>query len=1393
MRYLILLLVVLGNTIAASFPSGMLRFQRGFIEAVSNSHGYLYAAKIGAFRVYCRPAGVSIVTPSYRGDTLLMHRFDLDFPSSPRAIIPNRQRPEHYRFTDGSHTFTQRSFDELRYVDVAPGVDVVLDATGEQLKYDVIVHPGSSPERVRFHLRHGWIASQDNSGALVFTNGAEELLDQAPIAYQQCTNGTTRPVSVKFKVDNPYTFGYSVQGDYDASLPLIIDPAIVWSTYVGGSQEDAANDLTTDASGNIYVAGNSLSLDFPLRGTTANRGRQNIVVAKFSASGQHLWSTYFGGERDEVAKAIVCDGATVLVGGWSSSPSVILDQPFPNRSGGAFDAIVLAFTTDGAFVRGTFLGGSREELINALALRRDGTLIAVGRTNSNNFPIAQALQPTLAGENDVFITALALPTLSVVWSTYYGGSAFDEAYGVTVSPTGSVYVTGVTVSTDFPVANAFQPRPPGLDNAFVIAINSAGRRLWASYLGGNDYDLGNRISYWNGKLYIAGTTSSEDFPVIGDSVAQRTKSGYNDAFLICLSDIGEPIWSTFWGGRSAESGFSVNVLPDGRVILAGSTSSADFPRRRSILWSLRGGDDVFVALFRDGINLWSATFGGTGDDILYATALLPSGDIIGTGETRSPDFIPLVNPQYSPSSAPSNRSDCFLFRLCPFTPLVKSSSTSNVLCSGQTIELWASDSSDISSILWSTGSSAHRIVVSSPGSYWFTATTRSGCTAVSDTVQIRAAATQLVLLDTIAPRPTLRLCPGERVGFVMRGRYRSRMWYDGSGRFLSSADTLWITTAQTIRAIAEDTNGCIVESSLHVVTLQQRPSIEYRYLQPDRTWLRITADTLRACVGQTITVEIDRPPGALCQWSDGSSQCQRTISTNLLLTALVIDSIGCSWQLRPLAFEFVARTKPRISTRDTVCIGDTIVISASAGIAPIRWQFPPSLSLAQLTSDSTQWIATAFDSGTYRIRAWYNSPCTDTTEQEITVVAPPRIRISASRQALCPNQSAVLSVPSVFSSYLWNGRAGDSVLVVSDTGWYHFVGINRFGCTAIDSIFIAARKPLVATATTLDFGVVEVGESAQQRITLINRSDTLALAQQRPLRMPFTTLQPPQQEITIGANDTLTLVIEFTPAASGTFSDTLFVIQQQPCTDTLVIIVAGTGRKTYRPMQLHFTVGSITVSPLDQYVEIPLSVWGNDAEHVVDSLSLEIAFNPTMLLPDRVEPGRIVGISFRNDRAYLNAHVRIDSIPKEPQPFPFGRLYAAVLLGDREEDRIEIRSAATIPSALLTFTAEAGTMRYRDLCRAGGSRLIGQRWGAPLVVVPAPVEGEALIYATPMESGSTTLVLYALDGRRVWSMTLGGNAGTMHVIPFPPIVSGTYILRMVSSSAQIATQVVVLR
>lgn len=335
--------------------------------------------------------------------------------------------------------------------------------------------------------------------------------------------------------------------------------ALVYSTYLGGSDNDHGNDIAVDSAGNAYVTGFTESDDFPtanaLQSTFGGRECEggDAFVTKINAAGSALvYSTYLGGTRDEDGRSIAVDSAgNAYVTGSTDSTNFPTVNAFQSTYGGGEgcdlggDAFVTKFNPAGsALVYSTYLGGSDGDLGAGIAVDSTGSAYVTGGTGSPNFPTANALQSTLDGFGDIFITKFNPTGSALVYSTYLGGDKSDFGLGIAVNSTGDAYVTGLTQSTNFPTVNAFKSTLDPDDfhsDAFVTKVNAAGSALvYSTYLGGNAEDTGYGVAVDSaGNAYVAGSTASRCFPTTTGAF-DTTWSGNEDAFISKISETAQP-------------------------------------------------------------------------------------------------------------------------------------------------------------------------------------------------------------------------------------------------------------------------------------------------------------------------------------------------------------------------------------------------------------------------------------------------------------------------------------------------------------------------------------------------------------------------------------------------------------------------------------------------------------------------------------------------------------------------------------------------------------------------------------------------------------------------------------------------------------------------------------
>ena len=470
---------------------------------------------------------------------------------------------------------------------------------------------------------------------------------------------------------------------YDHTQPLVIDPVLFYSTNLGGSLVDVGRGIAVDSSGSAYVTGETSSTDFPTSNALqANlHGMFNCFAAKLNAEGSALvYSTYLGGSNTDSCLGIAVDSSSnAYVTGETGSKDFPTVNPFQatNKAATAISGESTAFvaklnSTGSALVYSTFLGGSTQDYGYGIAVDSSGSAYVTGWTLSTDFPTAHPFQATCNGciqENgDAFVTKLNPAGTALVYSTFLGGSSGGLGSGIAVDSSGDAYVTGSTSSTDFPTVNPLQATKHAVDGtAFVAKLNAAGSALlYSTYLGGSLTDNGASIAVDSfGNALVTGSTQSTDFPTMNP--LQASLSGIGDAFVTKLNATGSAlVYSTYLGGsQAAAPGISISsaatsiaVDPSGNAYVTGETDATDFPTVNPIQSTCRacsaGSGNAFVAeLSSAGSALVYSTYlGGSFFDYGYGIAVDSSGNAYVTGENDATDF-PAASPiQASPGGIP---------------------------------------------------------------------------------------------------------------------------------------------------------------------------------------------------------------------------------------------------------------------------------------------------------------------------------------------------------------------------------------------------------------------------------------------------------------------------------------------------------------------------------------------------------------------------------------------------------------------------------------------------------------------------------------------------------------------------------------------------------------------
>ncbi|MBI1895448.1 MAG: discoidin domain-containing protein [Acidobacteria bacterium] len=505
------------------------------------------------------------------------------------------------------------------------GIDLVYGAS-RMLKSEFLVAPGARPEHIRLRYRGAEQVRVDDGGALVVATGEGEIREAPPTAYQEI--GKRRvPVRASFVLDESGIVSFAL-GPYDASRALVIDPALTYSSYLGGGRIDAVTAMAVDSSGSLYLTGYTDSFDFPIFGAlqAVRAGGADVFLVKLAPDGQTFrYATYFGGAHDDRAFGLAVDAAgNAIVAGWTYSFDFPVSAARQPKVAGGRDAFVARLNTSGTgFVYSTLHGGAGSDTANAVAVDAWGNAYIAGDTGSTNLPIRNAYRSGLRGLQDAFAAKFS-PAGVLVYGTYLGGSGDERALGIAVDSSGAAYITGSTTSTDYPIVNAFRGMRSGWQDAFATKLAPGGSAAaYSTYLGGSGLERGTSIAVdLGGVAYIAGMTSSVDFPLA--SPIQSAFGGVQDGFALALTNQGSGlVFSTYVGGTGVDEALAIGLI-SGSVLIAGSTMSSDFPVVNATQPSLVGRSDAFVV-----------QLGGTGTTRLFSTYLGGSGAEAGSSLAAS--------------------------------------------------------------------------------------------------------------------------------------------------------------------------------------------------------------------------------------------------------------------------------------------------------------------------------------------------------------------------------------------------------------------------------------------------------------------------------------------------------------------------------------------------------------------------------------------------------------------------------------------------------------------------------------------------------------------------------------------------------------------------------------
>lgn len=568
------------------------------------------------------------------------------------------------------------TYETIAYRQLYPGIDLVYSGETGALKSEFIVSPQANPARIRLAYTGARELNLRDDGALVLITAHGELVEAAPVVYQEI-EGRRVDVAAAYQLLPNQQVNFRLDA-YNPNYPLIIDPIIVYGSYLGGGATERGNAIAIDDAKNIYVVGTTVSDDFPVANAfddTYDGGTNgDVFVAKLDATGTTLiYATYLGGSADDLGYGVAADAAgNAYVVGQTDSEDFPLNNPLDDECGsivngtpvGCNDGFVVKLNPTGSTLSyATYLGGDGIDAAVDVVLDGDSNAYLSGYTSSTDFPTTPgSLQPnanfaTRGSSSDSFVAKIASDGSSLLYATYLGGSGSENIganpvpSAIAVDAQGQVIVTGQTVSDDFPVLNAAQPTYAGGStpsvggDAFVAKLTADGSGLiFATYLGGGDDE--NRAGNagiavdGDGNILVTGYTASEDFPV-QNALQSTFGGGSSDAFVAKYASGGTLQYATFLGGDNLEYSHSIAVDSPGNSYVVGMTFSDDFPTVDPIPGQCTPSVCAFVTqISGDGAGLiYSSFLGGVGgNNTAYDIVVDDAQAAYVVGETNSTNF-----------------------------------------------------------------------------------------------------------------------------------------------------------------------------------------------------------------------------------------------------------------------------------------------------------------------------------------------------------------------------------------------------------------------------------------------------------------------------------------------------------------------------------------------------------------------------------------------------------------------------------------------------------------------------------------------------------------------------------------------------------------------------------
>jgi hypothetical protein len=619
-----------------------------FLARSAGGVTYFFANNGVTIRLVQSPASNGHREAATEPSELKAHALRVSFAgANPCPVISAEERtPTVSNYLMGSDQSRWRNqvanYQKIRYHNIYDGIDLLYYGNGRQLEYDFIVHSGADPNviRIKYEGAEGALCMAED-GSIAIATSIGVMNEMKPYVYQQTCEGSSheQEIPAQWQIVGANGLQFAL-GDYDRTQTLYIDP-LLYSTFIGGTGDEAAQVMDIDANGNAYITGIVSSSSFPTTlgafDQTYNGSGWDVFVTKLNASGSSIvYSTFVGGGGNDWVNDFALDaiGNVYLTGFTQSIDFPTTVGAYDVNFNGAQDIFIAKLNASGsALVFSTFLGGRNNDVGLGIVLDENTNVGITGQTASPDYPTTPgSFDAIYNGGVDAFITKLNASGSSLVYSTFFGGNADDISSDILLDPSGNIYLTGRTLSVDFPTtASAFDVTYNGglsYGDIFVTKFYvNCTSLIYSTFIGGSgDEGHGSKIALdANGNAFVASTTSSGDYPATKNAFNERFGGGGHDAVVTKLNVFGSALlYSTYIGGSRDDFGAALVLEPGGSANILGHTSSRNFPTTAGAYDTSYNGNadqspDVFLSkLNAQGYALLYSTFiGGSGNDVAH--------------------------------------------------------------------------------------------------------------------------------------------------------------------------------------------------------------------------------------------------------------------------------------------------------------------------------------------------------------------------------------------------------------------------------------------------------------------------------------------------------------------------------------------------------------------------------------------------------------------------------------------------------------------------------------------------------------------------------------------------------------------------------------------------------